>query len=188
MKNLIAVLCMTIGLTACVSTELSTQNKTFDKATDSRIRVYGQNGRPTLMELDINGKHEKISIGGGLGQAFSSMLHMKDNESIGMPATELSKDPSAYSQFVSAIFFKEFVIPAGGEVKVRSEIMSIPVTSVATNIVGNTIYKTTTTVYPKGCKGNEIIFIPQAGHDYEVAPIAPGNHCNLTITDITQNQ
>ena len=125
MKKLFLISASILSLTACVSTELSNQNQPYDASKDARIRLYGQNGRPSYLTVNIDGKKEKVTIGGGLGQAFSSMVGAKSNESIGMPATELSKDPSAHSKFLSGIFFKEFVIPANSEVTVQNEIIPL---------------------------------------------------------------
>lgn len=47
MKKIITVLSV-LAVSACVSTELSTQNKTYNNLQDARIRLYGQNRRPSL--------------------------------------------------------------------------------------------------------------------------------------------
>ncbi|MGX2967627.1 hypothetical protein ACWIW6_06180 [Ursidibacter sp. B-7004-1] len=169
-------------LSGCVATEISTQGKKYDAQTDSRIRIYGQNGRPSSMIVEIDGKKEKISIGGGLGQAFSSMVGAKDNESIGMPETILSKDPSAHSKLLSGIFFKEFIIPAGKEIEVTNSILgSTNKVESTDNITG---VKTTTITTVKGCTGNIVKFVPEAGKDYEVAPISSDRKCGVTVYEI----
>lgn len=180
MKKLILVALSTLSLSACIATELSTQNKAYDKTQDARVRLYGQNGRASGMEVEINGRQETITVGGGLGQAFSSMLGAKGNESIGMPETPLSKDPSAHSKILSGIFFKEFVVPAGKAVKVNNSINNL------TNMLHNeTLYaKTTIITQVKGCVGNVVTFVPEAGKDYEVAPISSGRQCGVTVYEI----
>ncbi|OOF77622.1 hypothetical protein BKG96_08095 [Rodentibacter caecimuris] len=180
MKNLLLISIMALGTTACVSTELSNQNTPYDVTKDARIRLYGQNGRPSFLTAEIDGKKEKVTVGGGLAQAFSSMVGAKGNESIGMPETSLSKNPSAHSKFLSGIFFKEFVIPANTEVQVTNEI--IPLDSTHTHYT--TTEKITTIIKGKGCKGNTITFIPEAGKDYEVAPISTNRECGVTLYEI----
>ncbi|OOF81932.1 hypothetical protein BKG93_11555 [Rodentibacter ratti] len=180
MKNLLLISIMTLGTTACVSTELSNQHTPYDATKDARIRLYGQNGRPSFLTVNINGKKEKVTVGGGLGQAFSSMVGAKGNESIGMPETTLSKNPSAHSKLLSSIFFKEFVIPANIEVQVTNEI--IPMDSTHTHYTATE--KITTVIKGKSCKGNTVTFIPEAGKDYEVAPISTDRECGVTVYEI----
>lgn len=167
-------------LTSCVNTELSTAGKQYNPETDARIRLFGQNGRPTVLTVDIDGKKEKITVGGGAGQAFSSMLGVKGNESIGMPETELSKNPSILNGVLSSSFFKEFVIPAGKEVTINNSIT--PVTHSFKSYTPTLITTTTTTF--KGCSGNEIKFIPEAGKDYESAPLNLTKGCGVDVYEI----
>lgn len=180
MKKIFLVSAMILGTTACVSTELSNQNAPYDASKDARIRLYGQNGRPSFLTVNIDGKKEKVTVGGGLGQAFSSMVGAKGNESIGMPETELSKDPSAHSKFLSGIFFKEFVIPANNEISVTNEIIQLD----HTHTHYTAAEKITTIVKGKNCKGNTVTFIPEAGKDYEVAPISSDRECGVTVYEI----
>ena len=184
MKKFILI-ALTMSLTGCLGTELSTSNKPYNPQSDARIRLYGQNGRYSTMSLMINGKKEEITVGGGLKQAFSSMVGTKENESIGMPATPLSKDPSAHSKLLSAVFFKEFVIPANGVITVNN-IISAPqnpsLNSEFTKFFSEYITIDVNTV--KNCSGNEISFIPQAGKDYEVAPVSSGKNCGVTVYEI----
>lgn len=180
MKKLIVTALSAFILTACVSTELSTQGKTYDKSQDARVRLYGQNGRASIMELNINGKVEKITVGGGLGQAFSSMIGAKGNESIGMPETEFSKNPSAHSKLLSSIFFKEFVVPAGKEITVNNNIHDVRNTAEHYSMGS----KITTITTLKGCTGNAVTFVTEAGKDYEVAPISSNRECGVTVYEI----
>ena len=54
----------------------------------ARIRMYGQNGKPTNMKYSFNGHTVKKSTGGSAGGAFASMLGMAKSSSIGIPATK----------------------------------------------------------------------------------------------------
>ena len=180
MKKLAVLVLTSLGLAGCYSTELSTQGKAYDATKDARVRVYGQNGRPSSLETTVNGKAEKITVGGSLGQAFSSMVGAKDNESIGMPATPLSKNPSAHSKLLSGIFFKEFIVPAGATVVVNNSIMDTTSQSVGYTLT----HKITTTTTVKGCSGNTVTFETEAGKDYEVAPISSDRQCGVTVYEI----
>ena len=44
MKKFILI-ALTMSLTGCLGTELSTSNKPYNPQSDARIRLYGQNGR-----------------------------------------------------------------------------------------------------------------------------------------------
>ena len=49
-------------LSGCVNTELSNAGKAYNPQTDARIRLYGQNGRYTEMEVKQDGKTEKVNV------------------------------------------------------------------------------------------------------------------------------
>ncbi len=176
MKKLLFAL-LAISLSACQSTDLSIKDKSYNPSTDARVRIFGQNGRPSSMKVEINGQIEKITVGGSAGQAMASLLGMKGNEPIGMPETPLSKDPSQLSNIGSGAFFKEFVVPAGKEITVKNSIQTPPhkFENVATGI---------TTVTYKHCSGNEVTFVPVAGKDYEVAPSSNLEHCGVLVYEI----
>lgn len=164
-------------MAGCASTELSTQDVTYDSTTQSRIRLYGQNGRPTIMTVEINGKTEEVNVGGGVGQAFASLAGVKGNESIGMPETEFSKNPGQFSTIGSKAFFKEFIVPANSKIMVRNTIQTPPhIKSISTD--GTQTY----VIY--NCSGNEITLSTKAGKDYEVLPSASTAECGVTISEI----
>lgn len=164
-------------LTACVNTELSMNQSQYTPENQARIRLFGQNGRPSGMEVNVNGKVEKISIGGGMGQAFSSLVGLKGNESIGMPETHFSKNPSQFSNIASTPFFKEFIIPANAEITVSNSIRTPnhTFTDVATGKV--------TTSYSY-CNGDKITFTAKAGKDYEVVPHHSTQVCGVTLYEL----
>ena len=106
------------------------------------------------------------------------MLYLKGNESLGMPDSEASKKPSQFNNIGSSTFFKEFVIPAGAEITLKSEIITPD---------------NTYTDYAKGikytqlgysCSGKKLTFTPQAGKDYEALPAASTAQCNLTLVEL----
>lgn len=165
-------------LSACVNIELSTQNATYNPKTDARIRLYGQNGHPAIMTVVTKDKKEQVTVGGGLGQAFSSMVGAKGNESIGMPESELSKDPSVLNGIISSEFFKEFIVPADSEITVNNSIMGTQ------HKYDDMVLNHTVIVNVKGCTGQEVSFVPKAGKDYEVAPIGLTTGCGVTVYEI----
>ena len=164
-------------MVACTNTELSTHSSGYNPDKHSRVRVYGQNGRPAEMFVTIEGKTEKVNVGGSLGQAFSSFIGTKDNESIGIPETEFSKDPSQFGGFLSKAFFKEFVVPAGMEIKVKNSILGTQ------HRHEDKVFNRTVIYNFKGCSGDMVTFIPQAGKDYEVVPF-PSKDCGVTVYEI----
>lgn len=121
MKKSFIIYLSALILGACVNTELS-KNTNFDPTKEARIRLYGQNGRATLMEFFHNGKVHRVNVGGDLDTAFASLMWLKRNESIGMTESEFSRNPSALSGVISKAYFKEFIIPAGVEVQVNNHI------------------------------------------------------------------
>lgn len=182
-SSLLTAIFATAVLSGCMTTELSTAQRPYDPSQDARVHVYGQNGRPATLTVNINGRVEKITVGGSMGQAFGSMLGVKGNESIGMPATELSKNPSAHSKILSGIFFKEFIVPAGKPVTVKNSIASISNMNAAAYNANNTNSKIIA-LGNDGCSGQAVTFTPEAGKDYEVAPISTGRHCGVSVYEI----
>lgn len=166
-----------LSLVGCVNTELSTNQTQYNTENQARIRLFGQNGRPTGMEVKLNGKSEKISVGGGMGQAFSSLVGLKDNESIGMPESQFSKNPSQFSNIGSTPFFKEFIIPANAEITVNNAIRTP--THTITNATGKIIGSSY-----RYCNGDKITFVSQAGKDYEIVPSASTEKCGVTIYEL----
>ena len=51
MKKLMLISTAALLLSGCVNTELSNAGKTYNPQTDARIRLYGQNGRYTEIEV-----------------------------------------------------------------------------------------------------------------------------------------
>ena len=164
-------------LAGCVNTELSTNQTQYNTENQARIRLFGQNGRPTVMKVAANGKMEEVNVGGGVGQAFSSLVGLKDNESIGMPETEFSKNPGQFSNIGSSPFFKEFIIPANAEITVNNSIMTPP-HRFEDRVTG----KVTTSYF--SCSGDKLTFTAKAGKDYEVVPSASTKECGVTLYEL----
>ena len=165
-----------MALSACVNTELSSVNKQYDQNTDARIRLYGQNGRPTEMIVDPNGKAEKVIVGGSMGQAFGSLFHLKGNESIGMPESSFSKDPSQFNNIGSGAFYKEFIIPANTEIELKS--------SIDTPDHQYRISSDTVMVSSMSCRSKKVTFKSEAGKDYEAVPAPSTSQCGVTLIEL----
>ena len=175
MKKLMLISTAALLLSGCVNTELSNAGKAYNPQTDARIRLYGQNGRYTEMEVKQDGKTEKVNVGGSIGQSFSSLLYLKGNESIGMPSSSASMNPSQFNEIGSGTFFKEFIIPSGAEITLQSEI----ITPDGANYITNQQF-----IVHEHCLGKKLVFTPQAGKDYEALPAASTAQCNLTLVEL----
>lgn len=178
MKKLITLCAMVLSVSACVNTELQSANKQYDPTTDARIRLYGQNGRPTEMVVDPNGKAEKVVVGGSAGQAFASLFHLKGNESIGMPESEFSKDPSQFNNIGSNAFFKEFIVPANVEIALKNTIDT-----------PNHIYQVSSNkkvVQSMTCRAKTVTFTTQAGKDYEAVPAPSTSQCGVQLIELNK--
>ena len=67
----------------------------------ARIRMYGQNGKPTNMEYSFNGHRIKISTGDTAGGAFAFRLGKAKSSSIGILATKTLKIMSQNNRALS---------------------------------------------------------------------------------------
>ncbi|MGI3295325.1 hypothetical protein ACRPFF_04475 [Neisseria sp. SLRRB23] len=177
MKKIMMLCAVALSVSACVSTELSSANKPYNPSSDARIRLYGQNGRPTVLTIDPKGKAEKVVVGGGMGQSMASLFHLKGNESIGMPESEFSKNPSQFNNIGSNAFFKEFIVPANVEIALKNTI-NAPA-HVMKNAQGNTVYKRYLS-----CDAGTLTFKPEAGKDYEAVPAPSTHQCGIQLIEL----
>lgn len=179
--KVLSVFALTVLLAGCAATEMPASTQHYNPETSARIRLFGQNGRPSIMFVQIGqgnaAKTEKITVGGSLGDAFGSMLGMSKNESIGMPATENTQNLAAQNGILSKAFYREFVIPAGKPVKVQGAYIGL--SSITPLAQGGSLY------YHEGdCSSNMVSFVPQAGQNYEVDSYLSGNGCSVVVFDI----
>ena len=77
MKKLMLISTAVLLLSGCVNTELSNAGKAYNPQTDARIRLYGQNGRYTEMEVKQNGKTEKVNVGVDGGNPSAQCFTLK---------------------------------------------------------------------------------------------------------------
>ena len=177
----IAYLSSLILLAACTSNAPVHQKSSagYDSQSQARIRLYGQNGKPsyayTGIDCDTNRKGTKIGVGGSLGDAFGSLVGASSSQSIGIPETEISKNVGKMNGLASRAFFREFAIPAGKPVNAQTFYIGLT----------NTLRSPTLTVtqYEGSCSSNIASFVPQAGHDYEIVG-SKGRSCGVSVFEV----
>ena len=172
---------LTVMLYGCVTTKLPDASQHYNPNDSARIRLFGQNGRPSIMVVqigkDTDAKSVEVNVGGGLGDAFGSLLLMSKNESIGIAETESTRNLASKNGILSKAFYREFVIPAGKQVKVRNAFIGL--TSVNSNpVTGRTIVQS-----QSNCTSDTVFFTPQAGKDYEVGFIN-GKTCTAMVFEV----
>ncbi|MDQ8936177.1 hypothetical protein [Acinetobacter rudis] len=175
--NIMSVLCVCVALSACQTTTVSKDVQYTGQ--DARIRLYGQNQKPTIMTYEQAGKKIKINVGGGLGDAFSSMVGSVKNSHIGIAQTQTSLHFQDQNGLLSKAFYQEFVIPAATAVSVRNGFIGL------TNISASP--QQTTVQYQGSCRGAEMTFFPKAGKDYEVVANRKGAACGVSIFEVDRS-
>lgn len=166
-----------ILITGCQTTK--NLNSEYSGISDSRIRLYGQNQKPTIMEYKKDGKQEKINVGGQAGDAFSSLVGTVKNHSIGIAQTDMSKNLKDQNGVLSKAFYKEFVIPAGNFISIHNAFIGL------SNVSQSPVRKTVQ--YQGACTSSSLSFVPKAGKDYEVVPTRNSSACGLTLLEIDKN-
>ena len=180
MKKLLAL--STEFITAACSSPAPVVQKTADynPNTQARIRIYGQNQKPSTVGagIDCNAgqKGQKFSTGGSLGEAFGSMAGTVKSQSIGIASTENSKQLGERNGLLSRAFFREFVIPAGKVANVQTFYVGL------TNV--NNTPTHVTTMREGSCQSKKGSFVPQAGKDYEVIGI-DGRACGVAVYEVS---
>lgn len=170
-------------LSACASNaNINTQVTEYDAKQQARVRVYGQNGKPTVMwhDMDCHGnpRGTKVNVGGGIGDALGSLVGTASSSSIGIPPSEISKNIGSQNGLLSKAIFREFAVSAGKPVNVQASYIGL-----------STTYETTThvvTMHEGSCQGKVASFVPQAGHDYEVVG-TKGKSCGVMVYEVSQS-
>jgi hypothetical protein len=182
LKNrILFLLSLAAMLSGCATAELPVASQSYNPSDSARIRLFGQNQKPSTMVVQVgqgaDTKSIEVNVGGTVGDAFGSMLHMAENKSIGMPETENTRNITSRNGILSKAFYREFVIPADKPVKVSNAFIGL---SSATPMPSAGV----TVIHQQGsCTGNAIVFTPQAGKDYEVVS-APGYSCSAKVFNI----
>ncbi|WP_165009424.1 hypothetical protein [Neisseria yangbaofengii] len=180
MKKLLAL--SAVFFTAACSSPAPVLQKTADynPQTQARIRIYGQNQKPSTVEagIDCNSgrKGQKFSTGGSLGEAFGSLTGTVKSQSIGIAPTETSKRLGEKNGILSRAFFREFVIPAGKAANVQAFYVGLTnVNETPTHVI----------IMKEGsCQSKKGSFVPQAGKDYEVIGV-DGRACGVAVYEVS---
>ena len=111
------VACSVALLAACASNAPVVQedSTSYDSSTQARVRLYGQNQKPTIMVSGIDCEAEdrrarrghKVNVGGSLGDAFGSLAGTARSHSLGIAETEHSKNIGQMNGILSRAFFRE---------------------------------------------------------------------------------
>ncbi|MBP6345792.1 hypothetical protein AB8Q18_10390 [Neisseriaceae bacterium CLB008] len=168
-------------LAGCSSTVAPELSQHYEPSESARIRLFGQNQKPTTMYVqaaDEAAKPIKISVGGTMGEAFSSFLRVVKNQSLGMAATEHTRNLQQRDGILSKAFYREFVIPAGRPVKINNAFIGL------SNVHNNQVTGMRQVTRESSCRSQDITFTPQAGKDYEVTTYADGHRCVVQVFEL----
>lgn len=171
MKKLLLTLTAAMLLSACSSASQVVSSEAYHPETEARLRVYGQNQKPTLVAF--GGK--QMNAGSSFGDAFSSLMGTVKSTSLGMPATETSRSIANRNGLLSRAFFREIAVPAGQPVRVKSTFLGL----------SNRLETPTRTeiTHQRSCQSDWVTFTPQAGKDYEA--IVPNSaSCGVEIFEV----
>lgn len=181
-KSLVAA-AVALLLSACATTHLPAISQQYDPSNSARIRLFGQNGKPSFMIVEVSERKTiEVTVGGSAGDAFSSFLGTTKNESIGISETENTKNIQQRGSLLSKVFYREFVIPAGRKLQVRNAFIELghfyhrPGGSIA--MVKNSV----------SCSSQIVSFVPEAGKDYEVGSYRNGRQCSVMVFEIHNQQ
>lgn len=151
----------------------------------ARIRLYGQNQKPTSMTYRLpNGKKVNVGVGASLGESFSSFIGTAKNTSLGMPKTAMVNNMKRYNGILSKVLYHEFVIPAGTPISVHNSFIGLSTSLPETNDKTGISNRTVTTYTEPSCTGDDITFTAEAGKDYEVVPAHNSRACGVVLLQI----
>lgn len=155
----------------------------YDSNSQARVRLFGQNQKPTFMTTNINcetnKKGGKVNVGASLSGAFGSLLGTVKNKSIGIPETENTQMLSQRNGILSKAYYQEFAVVAGKPVNVEAAYIGLTTTS--TDGRGSQI------INKEGsCTSNIASFMPKAGRDYEVIGL-DGRGCGVAVLEVVKN-
>ncbi|MBR5940286.1 MAG: hypothetical protein IKZ88_03435 [Neisseriaceae bacterium] len=178
MKKLFVISSLLLLVACSSNAPVVTQTNTqYNPENQARVRLYGQNGHPTIAWYGIDcedrrqSRGTKINVGGGTKKAFSSFVGTVKSESIGIPETETSRNVGQQNGVLSRAFFQEIAVPAGLPMNVQSSFV----------IMGST--------YNKRCRTKIGSFVPEAGKDYEIVGTVGERKewCSLAAFEVTQD-
>ncbi|OAM28362.1 MULTISPECIES: hypothetical protein [Eikenella] len=180
------LICSAVLLAACASNApvVQEESTSYDSNTQARVRLYGQNEKPTIMVSGIDCEAEdrrarrghKVNVGGSLGDALGSFAGTVKSRSLGMPETAHSKSIGQMNGVLSRAFFREYAVPAGKAVNVQAAYIGLR------NMPEPTMQHIT--IQNEGsCNTRMASFVPQAGRDYEVIGLS-GRRCAVSVYEV----
>lgn len=143
----------------------------------ARIRLYGQNQKPTNMRYSYEGHVVKETAGGNLSGAFTSLLGIARNNSIGIPATSTMKTMKQHNHYLSKLFYREFTIPANIPITISNAYNGLTTVN-NTHQNGSVIYN------EPSCQSNKLTFVAKPGSDYEAIASFSSAHCGVTLLEV----
>ena len=153
------------------------QDVSDDSAQQARIRIFGQNGKPTNMKYSFQGHEVKESTGGTLGGAFASSLGLARNSTIGIPATATLDTMKRHNHNLSKLYYREFTIPANVPITISNAIIGL------TN-VNNTHNDGKIISYQPSCQSNKLTFVAEPGKDYEAIAASASAQCGVILQEV----
>jgi hypothetical protein len=160
-KAIAILLVVLFGLTGCATeSAIKRQHNSYDKATEARIRVFGNNG--FYMHFYEGKERKEIAVSGGLSQGFGALFWASSDVSIGMPESHRSKNKQGFG--FGREFYAEYVVKAGESI----------VFTMGRGAAGQQFY----------CRQKIISFTPSSGRDYDVYLYVTKNECNPTVEEI----
>ncbi|WP_239325529.1 hypothetical protein [Snodgrassella gandavensis] len=148
-----------------------------DAAPQARIRIFGQNGKPTNMKYSFQGHVVKESTGGNMGGAFASLLGVARNSTIGIPATTTLDTMRQHNHNLSKLYYREFTIPANVPITISNAIIGL------TN-VNDTHHDGKIITYQPSCQSNKLTFVARPGRDYEAIAASTSAQCGVILLEV----
>ncbi|WP_369608683.1 hypothetical protein [Snodgrassella alvi] len=153
------------------------QEASSEMTPQARIRLYGQNQKPTNMRYRYEGHLVKETAGGNLSGAFTSLLRIARNSSIGIPATSTIETMKQHNHYLSKLFYREFTIPANIPITISNAYMGLTTVN-DTHQNGSVIYN------EPSCQSNKLTFVAKPGHDYEAIASSASAQCGVTLLEV----
>ncbi|MRT38953.1 hypothetical protein GJV03_17455 [Acinetobacter sp. RIT698] len=156
--------------------------KTYDPATQSRIRVYRKGATKTLIQHSFDCAGRKAGIrdylsGNGALSALKAYARITFNIEEGMPRSVIQKEAESNAmRTYQLISYKEFILNADQPVNLYGFVFGATDSS-----------RTKAQVFDQ-CVDAVASFRPQAGHDYEILGKYQNNQCQFQVFDLKTNQ
>lgn len=161
--------------------QVETKPKTYDPATQSRIRVYRKGATKTLIQHSFDCAGRKAGIrdylsGNGALSALKAYARITFNIEEGMPRSAIQKEAESNAmRTYQLISYKEFILNADQPVNLYGFVF------------GATDSSRTKAQLIDQCVDAVASFRPQAGHDYEILGKYKNNQCQFQVFDLKTN-